>query len=233
MIEVEALLELLDLRCQRHRIGGVALEHLDGNGAAIRGAEQAVDNLQCALLAVAAIAPPGERAAAAFHVARRDVVQHQRAVGEMTSGQRGLDRGLARQQPVQCMVEFVLIDVTETEQFAEARRGGSRRQRTCGGEFGCRVDDPTDDESEDEITATIVAVISSSLSSSVGSSTLHPNSPPHVRCLRLPPRRASANCSVSVTSMRTNSTMHWTGCWRASPRSRPRWPDVISPTARW
>ena len=31
VVEVEALLELLDLRCQRHRIGGVALEHLDGN----------------------------------------------------------------------------------------------------------------------------------------------------------------------------------------------------------
>jgi hypothetical protein len=70
MVEVEALLELLDLRCQRHRIGGVAFEHLDGNRAAIRSAEQTVDNLQRTFPAVAAVATFGERAAAAFHVAR-------------------------------------------------------------------------------------------------------------------------------------------------------------------
>ena len=75
----------------------------------------------------------------------------------MAFGQRGLDRGLALQQPVQCMVEFVLIDLTEAEQFAEARCGGGGRQRTGGGEFGCRVEDPTDEEGEDEIAATIAA----------------------------------------------------------------------------
>ena len=75
----------------------------------------------------------------------------------MAFGQRGLDRRLALQQPVQCMVEFVLIDLTEAEQFAEARCGGGGRQRTCGREFGCRVEDPTDEESEDEIATTIAA----------------------------------------------------------------------------
>ena len=35
MLEAEALLELLDLRRQRHRIGGVAVEHLDGDRAAV------------------------------------------------------------------------------------------------------------------------------------------------------------------------------------------------------
>ena len=37
MVEVEALLELLDLGRQRHRIGGVAVKHLDGNRAAVGG----------------------------------------------------------------------------------------------------------------------------------------------------------------------------------------------------
>ena len=54
-------------------------------------------------------------------------------------------------------VEFVLIDLTEAEQFAEARRGGGGRQRAGGGEFGGRVEDPTDQQGEDEIAATIAA----------------------------------------------------------------------------
>ena len=70
MVELEAPLELLDLGCQRHRIGGVAIKHLDGNRAAVGSTEQAVDNLQRALLAVTAVAPLGERAAASLHVAR-------------------------------------------------------------------------------------------------------------------------------------------------------------------
>ena len=36
MAEAEALLELVDLRRQRRRIAGVAVEHLDGDGAAVR-----------------------------------------------------------------------------------------------------------------------------------------------------------------------------------------------------
>ena len=50
MVEVKALLELLDLCRQRHRIGGVAVEDLDGNRAAVGGTEQAIDDLQRALL---------------------------------------------------------------------------------------------------------------------------------------------------------------------------------------
>ncbi len=156
MVQLEALLELLDLCRQRHRIGGVAVKHLDGNRTAIGRAQQAIDNLQRALLAVAAVAPLGERAAAPLHVARRHVVQHQRAVGEMALGQRGLDRGLALQQPVQRGVEFVLIDLTEAEQFAEARCGGGGRQRTGGGELGCGIEDAADQQGEDQVAAAIV-----------------------------------------------------------------------------
>ena len=45
MVEVEALLELLDLCCERHRIAGVAVKYLDGDRTAVRGTEQAIDDL--------------------------------------------------------------------------------------------------------------------------------------------------------------------------------------------
>ena len=70
MIESEALLELLDLCGERHRVSGVAVKHLDGNGTAVGSAEQTVDNLQRAFLAVTAVATLGERAAASLQVAR-------------------------------------------------------------------------------------------------------------------------------------------------------------------
>jgi hypothetical protein len=44
--EFEARFELVDLRRQRHRVGGVALKHFDRHRAAIGGAQQAVDDLQ-------------------------------------------------------------------------------------------------------------------------------------------------------------------------------------------
>ena len=75
----------------------------------------------------------------------------------MAPGQRGLDRGLALQEPVQRSVKFIFIDLTEPEHFAEARCGGGRRQRTCGSEFGRRLEDATDDEGEDKVSAAIAA----------------------------------------------------------------------------
>ena len=155
MVEVEALLQLLDLWRQRLRIAGVAVEHLDGDRAAVGRAEQAIDDLQRALPAITAVATLGQRTAASLHVARRDVVEHQRAVGEMALGQDGFDGGLAHQQPVERGVEFVVVDVAETERFAEAggRRGG--RQRPGGGEFGDGVEDAADQHGEDEVAAAI------------------------------------------------------------------------------
>jgi MFS family permease len=46
----------------------------------------------------------------------------------MAFGQRRLDRGLAFQQPVECIVKFALIDLAEAELSAEARCGGGRRR---------------------------------------------------------------------------------------------------------
>jgi hypothetical protein len=45
MIEVEALLQFLDLGCQRRRIAGVAFKDLDGNRATVRRTQQTVNDL--------------------------------------------------------------------------------------------------------------------------------------------------------------------------------------------
>jgi alkylhydroperoxidase/carboxymuconolactone decarboxylase family protein YurZ len=69
VVEVKALLEFFDLPGKRHGIGGIALEHLNGDRAAVWAAKQAIDDLQRAFLAVAAIATLGKRAATSLHVA--------------------------------------------------------------------------------------------------------------------------------------------------------------------
>jgi len=146
VVETEALLELVDLRCQRRRIPCVTREDFDGHRAAVRRTEQAVDDLERALLAIATVSPFGQRAAAPLHVARRNIVEHQRAVLEVALGQHGLDGGLARQQPVECGIEFVVTDAAETKCFAKAGGRRGRRQRSGGGEFGAGVEDAADQQ---------------------------------------------------------------------------------------
>ncbi len=124
VVDGEAALELGDLIGQGHGIGGVSLEHLDGDGAAVGRAQKAVDDLQLALLAVAVVAAFGQRAAAAFDVARRDVVEHQRPALQMALCERGLDRALTLEEPVERGVEFVLADLAR----GPIRRRGSRRR---------------------------------------------------------------------------------------------------------
>src|SRR5207342_3683210 len=77
------------------RVAGIALEHFDRHWAAVWRTHQAVDDLQLALLAVAIVTEPGEFAAAPLQIARRHVVEHQRAVAQMLAGKRLLDRALA------------------------------------------------------------------------------------------------------------------------------------------
>src|SRR6185437_12389920 len=84
-----------------------------------------------------------------------DVVEHQRAVDQMTFGQCGLDGGLALQQPVQGGVELVLVDLAETKCFTKARGGGRGGERAGGGELGGGFEDAADEEREDEVAAAI------------------------------------------------------------------------------
>jgi len=69
VVEAEAFFELRYLAGQGRRVGSAAFEHLDGDWTAVRSAEQTVDDLQFATLAVAVVAELGQRAAAAFQVA--------------------------------------------------------------------------------------------------------------------------------------------------------------------
>src|ERR1700687_5562860 len=73
----------------------------------------------------------------------------------MTFGQGCLDGGLARQQPVERGVEFVVIDRAEAEPFAEAggRRGG--REAAGGGKLGGGIEDAANQHGQDEVAATI------------------------------------------------------------------------------
>src|SRR5215831_18637689 len=157
MIKTKAFFELGHLAGQGHRVGSAAVEDLDRHRTAVRSAEQTVDDLQFAALAVTVVAVLGQRAAAAFHVARRDVVEHQGAAGQVVFGKRRLDRRLADGKPVEGDVELVLIDRAEAELLAETRAGRVRRQRAGGGKLGAGIEQTADDEGQDKI-ATAVAV---------------------------------------------------------------------------
>ena len=79
-LQVEALLQLVDLRRQRHRIGGVAFEHLDRDRAAFGRTHQADDNLRPVTTVVAAVAMLRQFAAASFEIGGGDIVEQQRAI---------------------------------------------------------------------------------------------------------------------------------------------------------
>ena len=95
-LQLEPLLQLVDLRRQRHRIGGVAFEHLDRDRAAVSGAHQADDQLRPVAPVVAAVAMLRQFAAASFEVGGGDVVEQQRAILEVAAGQGGFDEGCSR-----------------------------------------------------------------------------------------------------------------------------------------
>ena len=65
--------------------------------------------------------------------------------------ERGLDRTLTLEQPVERGVEFVLADVARGQLDAEARGGGGEIERFGGGELGGRRDDAADDHGQDEV----------------------------------------------------------------------------------
>src|SRR5204863_197388 len=75
--------------------------HFDRHWAAIGRTPQTVDDLQFALLAVPRIAKARQLAAPAFEPGRGDVIENQRPVLEVAAGERGLDCGLARTEPVE------------------------------------------------------------------------------------------------------------------------------------
>jgi hypothetical protein len=55
-VDAEAILELLDLRAQRHRIGRVAVEHLDRDRQSVSCSQQTIHGLWTITAVIAAVA---------------------------------------------------------------------------------------------------------------------------------------------------------------------------------
>lgn len=129
-------------------VGGVALDHRDGHRAAAHIGQQPVVDLQRAAAAVAAVASTRQGAGAAPEPTRRQVVQYQRALGEVTGGELLLDGVLALEQPVHGGVQVVFIGIDH----AEFRGQGGAVPASGGGELGVGVDDPSGDHGQHEVT---------------------------------------------------------------------------------
>ena len=128
MLQAEALFELVDLRAERVGIGGIAFKHFDRHRTAVRRAQQAVNDLQLALLAVAIVAAFGQLAAAPFDIARRHVVEHDCSIVQMLAGERFLEAG--GEQGLEQVLESVL-----------APRGGQPNRLSAGRRGSCRSAD--------------------------------------------------------------------------------------------
>ena len=143
----EAAAQLLDLGLERGRVGGVAGKGLDRDRAADLVGEQAEDDLAAVRAVVARVAEGGERAVGPFHVRARQVVEDERARGEMAPREGPLDPRLASEQPVERAVELVLRrvgDVQDRPQRALPKRAG-------GGELGAGGEEAGPDHGQREI----------------------------------------------------------------------------------
>jgi hypothetical protein len=76
----------------------------------------------------------------ALEVGRAHVVEHQHAILEMPPGQAILDPLLPLQQPIQRLVGFVILDLTEGQDLAQARRRGLFIHRPDIAQFRARRD---------------------------------------------------------------------------------------------
>ena len=133
-----------DLRLERVGIGHIAREHLDGHRTAAAVRDQAVGELLFPAFLVPAVAKLREGAVRAFEIGGRQVVQHQRAVG-----QTGLDARLLRQQGIHRIVECV-----DRQRVRNGQQGGQGRLLPVrGGEpLGGGFDQAGDDHAQHERT---------------------------------------------------------------------------------
>ena len=144
--------QLADLIGERARIAEIAFEHLDGDRAALRRAQETEDDLRPVAAMIAAVAELRQFAAPPLQIARGDVVEHEHAVLEVALGEDLLDAGLAAAQKVEGGVELVLVDLgPEAEHGAERVGGGRLAELARGRELGGRLDDPRHDHGEDQL----------------------------------------------------------------------------------
>ena len=133
-LEAEADAQLVHGSRHGRRIAGVARHDLDRDRSTGGVGEQAVLDLEGALLAVPRVAELGERTVAALHVARGQVVEDEATRSEVAGREARLDPGLARAEPVERRVQLVL------GRPLDAQRGtqGGLGQPPGGGELGAR-----------------------------------------------------------------------------------------------
>ena len=148
--EAEAGTQHVDPGAQGGGVSGVAREHFDRHRATLRIAQQAEDDLCLAAFSVTGVAMARQRAATALEPGRRDVVEHQGAVGEMTPGQAPLNRILASPQPVHRAVERIGIDRTQRERFAQRVAQRLVAQAARGRQPGARCEDAGHDHGQDQ-----------------------------------------------------------------------------------
>ena len=154
-LQLEALLQLVDLRRQRQRIGGIAFEHLDRDRAAVGRAHQADDNLRPVAAVVAAVAMLRQFAAASFEIGGGDIVEQQRAILQVAAGQRGFDERLLAAQPVERGIDLLGGDLAEPQHLAQRMAGGGGIQHPRGRQLGRRLEQAGDDQGQRQIAAAL------------------------------------------------------------------------------
>ena len=114
-------LSFCDLGGQRLVVVQLAGEHLDSDRPARLVAQQPVDDLRGAALAVARVAQRGQLATPSLEIGGGHVVEHQLAVDQMPTREAILDLLLTIQQPVHRRVQIVLIGVGDPELLGQRR----------------------------------------------------------------------------------------------------------------
>ncbi len=154
-LQLEALFQLVDLCRQRRRIGGVAFEHLDRDRAAVGRAHQPDDKLRPIGTVVAAVAMLRQFAAASFEIGGGDVVEQQRAILQMASGQRGFDERLLAAQPVERGIDLLGGNLAEPQHLAQRMAGGGGVQHPRRRQLGRRLEQAGDDQGQRQIAAAL------------------------------------------------------------------------------
>jgi len=144
----EALFELADLARQGRRIADIAFKHFDRDRTPLGCAQQPEHDLQLPPLAVAAVAQFGQRAGAALEIGRGHVVENQRPVGQVAPRQRLLNAPLFCAQPVERLVEFLLVDRSEPEHLAQRTSRRLVIEPACRRQLGGGIDEPRHDHGD-------------------------------------------------------------------------------------
>jgi hypothetical protein len=150
-IQLKALLELADLRTERGRVGRIAVEHLNGDRQALARAQQAIDDLPPIGAMVTAVAKPRQRTFAALEIGGAHIVEHERAIPQVTACQAGLDPRLLCAEPVERRIDFTLDHLLQPQHGTQAgaRRRGVNHAHEA--ELRARRDQAIDDEPNHQI----------------------------------------------------------------------------------